>query len=114
MTAMTICNDDLQRRFGRPARRTERSVRWFKSDPPTGSRCELGLSSNTKEWSATPSARSDGFDNVDGGPDCRVYIQMRGIEQVRIRGRPQGCHCPRRIALVPSPDVGKDFRLIYH
>src|SRR5215467_14463219 len=68
---------------------TERSVRWFRSGPPTGSRCELGLSSNTKEWLATPSARSDGFDNVDGGPDCRVYIQMRGVEQVRIRGRPQ-------------------------
>jgi hypothetical protein len=32
------------------------------------------------------SARSGGLDDVDGGPDCRVYIQMRGIEQVRILG----------------------------
>ena len=29
-------------------------------------------------------ACSDGFDNVDGGPECRVYIQMRGVEQVRV------------------------------
>jgi hypothetical protein len=32
------------------------------------------------------SARSGGLDDVDGGPDCRVYIQMRGIEQVRVLG----------------------------
>jgi len=31
-------------------------------------------------------ARSGSLYNVDGSPDSRVYIQMRGIEQVRIRG----------------------------
>ena len=31
-------------------------------------------------------ARSDGLDNVDGGPDAAFYIQMSVIEQVRIRG----------------------------
>jgi hypothetical protein len=30
--------------------------------------------------------RSGNLYNVDGSPDSRVYIQMRGIEQVRIRG----------------------------
>src|SRR5436305_425375 len=29
-------------------------------------------------------ARSDGLDNVDGGPDAAVYIQLRVIEQVCI------------------------------
>jgi hypothetical protein len=29
-----------------------------------------------------PSARSGGLDDVDGSPDCRVYIQMCRIEQV--------------------------------
>ena len=32
-------------------------------------------------------ARSDGLDNVDGGPDAAFYIQMGVIEQVSIRGR---------------------------
>jgi hypothetical protein len=27
-------------------------------------------------------ARSDGLENVDGGPDAAFYIQMRVIEQV--------------------------------
>ena len=31
-----------------------------------------------------PSARSGGLDDVDGSPDCRVYIQMCRIEQVRV------------------------------
>ena len=31
-------------------------------------------------------ARSDGLDNVDGGPDAAFYIQMRVIEQVSIWG----------------------------
>ena len=32
-------------------------------------------------------ARSDGLDNVDGGPDAAFYIQLRVIEQVSICGR---------------------------
>lgn len=32
-------------------------------------------------------ARSDGLDNVDGGPDATFYIQMRIIKQVSIRSR---------------------------
>ncbi len=56
-------------------------------------------------------ARSDGFDNVDGGPECGVYIQMRGIEQVRIwRGFQRG-DGPLRVALVPAQDVGQDVGL---
>jgi len=43
------------------------------------------LSSNIEGRSAAPSARSGCLDDVDGGPDGGVYIQMRGIEQVRIR-----------------------------
>jgi hypothetical protein len=32
-------------------------------------------------------ARSDGLDNVDGGPDAGFYIQIGVIEQVSIQGR---------------------------
>ena len=41
----------------------------------------------TKALSAALSARSDGFDDIDGCPECGVYTQMRGIEQVRIGSR---------------------------
>ena len=50
-------------------------------------RARAGSSSNDEARSAAASACSDGFDNVDGGPECRVYIQMRGVEQVRIAAR---------------------------
>ena len=46
-----------------------------------------GSSSKTEARSAARPACSDGFDNVDGGPECGVYIQMRGVEQVCFRGR---------------------------
>ena len=42
------------------------------------------LSSNNEGRSVAPSARSGGLDDVDSGPDGRVYIQMRSIEQVCI------------------------------
>src|SRR6266852_6563395 len=38
-------------------------------------------SSTTGARSAAPPARPDDLDNVDGGPERGVYIQMRGIEQ---------------------------------
>src|SRR6266571_4950884 len=50
--------------------------------------------------SAALPACSDGFDNVDGGPECGVYIQMRGIQQVRIRREFERRDAPRRIAFV--------------
>ena len=43
-----------------------------------------GLSSNDEGRLSRPSARSDGLDDVDGGPDSGVYIQMRRIQQDRI------------------------------
>ena len=46
-----------------------------------------GLSSNDGRGSNPLPARSDGLDNVDGGPDAAFYIQMRVIEQVSICGR---------------------------
>jgi hypothetical protein len=45
-----------------------------------------GLSSNDGRGSNQLPARSDGLDNVDGGPDAAFYIQMRVIEQVSIGG----------------------------
>jgi hypothetical protein len=43
------------------------------------------MSSNNEGQLAAPSARSGGLDDVDGSPDDGVYIQTRGIEQVRVR-----------------------------
>ena len=51
------------------------------------SRTWSGLSSNDGRGSNPLPARSDGLDNVDGGPDAAFYIQMRVIEQVSIRRR---------------------------
>jgi hypothetical protein len=49
-------------------------------DLKTGS----GLSSNDGRASNPKPARSDGLDNVDGGPDAAFYIQLRVIQQVSI------------------------------
>jgi hypothetical protein len=49
------------------------------------SRTWSGLSSNDGSGSNLLPARSDGLDNIDGGPDAAFYIQMRVIEQVSIR-----------------------------
>jgi hypothetical protein len=46
-----------------------------------------GLSSNDGGGLDPLPARSDGLDNIDGGPDAAFYIQMRVIEQVSIRRR---------------------------
>jgi hypothetical protein len=48
-------------------------------------RLERGFVLQQRGALLAPSARPAGLDDVDGGPDCRVYIQMRCIEQVRIR-----------------------------
>ena len=57
-------------------------------------------------------ARSNGLDNVDGGPNCRVYIQMRGIEQAGVLGGPQRGDRPAAVPLVPAQDVGQDPGLV--
>jgi len=61
------------------------SERWFEQAPYV-KRLERGFVLQHEGRSAAPSARSGGLDEVDGGPDSGVYIQMRGVEQVRIRG----------------------------
>src|SRR5438093_13011420 len=72
-----------------------------------------GSSSMTDARSAALPACSDGFDNVDGGPDCGVYIQMRSVEQVRVRrGFERRCGA-LRIALVAAPDIGQHVGLAH-
>ena len=51
------------------------------------SKQEAGWSSNDGRGSSLLPARSDGFDNFDGGPDAAFYIQLGVIQQVSIRGR---------------------------
>ena len=72
-----------------PARIAVRSERWLFVQCHRKRRSS-GLSSNDESALARLSARSGGFDDVDGSPDCRSYIQMRGIEQVCIRRVFQG------------------------
>src|SRR5262245_30593212 len=79
---------------------------------PPKKRAEQARPPLTETRSAALPACSDGFDDVDGGPERGVYIQMRGVEQVRIRRGFQGGHRPRAVALVPAPDVGQDVGLV--
>ena len=69
---------------GWPALNTVLSERWFGQARFT-QRLERGFVLQHEGRLAAPSARSGGLDDIDGGPDGRVYIQMCGIEQVRIR-----------------------------
>src|SRR5258705_10876716 len=71
-----------------------------------------GSSSTTEARSTSLPACSDGFDNVDGGPERGVYIQMRGIEQVRIRRGREGGGGPPGVALVAALDIGEHVRLV--
>ena len=61
----------------------------------------------TETRSAALPACSDGFDNIDGGPERGVYIQMGGVEQVRIGRALQRGRTAAHIALVPAQDIGK-------
>src|SRR5262245_1615190 len=79
---------------------------------PSKKRAEQARPPLTETRSAAFPACSDGFDDVDGGPERGVYIQMRGVEQVRFRRRFQGGHRPLGVALVPALDVGQDLGLI--
>ena len=49
-------------------------------------RAGAGSTSNDANGSNPLTARSNGLDNVDGGPDAAFYIQMGVIEQVSIFG----------------------------
>src|SRR5712675_1707366 len=86
----------------------QQSERWLVSGTPSLGRTERAWSSTTSARSATHPARSGGLDNGDGGPERRVYIEMRGIEQVRIRGAHQWGDGPAGVALVAHLRGGGD------
>src|SRR5262249_21132028 len=94
-----------------PAQKAVLSERWFGQARFT-QRLERGFVLQHEGWSATPSARSGGLDDVDGGPDGRVYIQMCRIEQVRIRSARQGSGCAALIPLIALVDVRQHRRLV--
>ena len=56
--------------------------------------------------------RSSGLDDIDGSPDGGVYIQMRGVEQVRVRGLREGRRRARAVAFVASLDVREDLTFV--
>ena len=65
-------NGDL-RNPGWPALKPVLSERWFDQARFT-QRLERGFVLQHEGWLATPSARPASLDDVDGGPDGRVYI----------------------------------------
>src|SRR5580704_9592799 len=56
----------------------------------------------TKTQLTAFSARSGGLDDIHRGPECGVYTQMSGIEQVRVRRGLQGCRGAPGVAFIPS------------
>ena len=96
-------NGDL-RNPGRPALNTVLSERWFYQARIT-QRLERDFVLQHEGWSATPSARSASLDDVDGGPDCCVYIQMRCIEQVRIWRTSQWCRHAGLVAFIALKNI---------
>src|SRR6185312_5359247 len=68
-----------------------------------------GLTSNDESVLIPLSARSDGLDDGDGSPERCVYIQMGGIEQVRIGGGLEGGRLALRIPLVAPQKVDQDL-----
>ena len=60
----------------------------------------------TKALSTALSARSDGFDDIDGGPERGVYTQMRGVEQVRVGRDLQRRRGAPRVAFVAAQQIG--------
>src|SRR5664279_6596448 len=75
-------------------------------------RLERGFVLQQRGALIAPSARSGGLEDVDGGPDCRVYSQMRGIEQVRVGSLLQGRGGALAVALIPFDDVGQHRGLV--
>src|SRR5207253_5135605 len=73
---------------------------------------EQALPPTTNRGSAAASACSDGFDNVDGSPERGVYIQLRGIEQVRIWRGFHGGGRAAGIALVAAENVVKNVLFV--
>src|SRR6202030_3011004 len=71
-----------------------------------------GLTSNDESASTALSARSSGLDDGNSGPERRVYTQMSGIEQVRVRRRLQGGGSTPEIALVAAQQIGQNLFLV--
>src|ERR1700742_4423436 len=69
------------------------------------SKTRSGLSSNDGRGSNPLPARSDGLDNVDGGPDAAFYIRMRVVEQVSICCRPQRRGGAILVTLIAFQDI---------
>jgi len=65
-----------------------------------------------KAPSTALSARSNGLDNIDGGPERGVYTQMRGIEQVCVGRGFKGRRRALRIAFVTTQQVRQDLVLL--
>src|SRR5580698_10573463 len=65
-----------------------------------------GWTSNDENALTALSARSSGLDDINGGPECGVYTQMSGVEQVRVGRRFQGGGGAPGIPFVAAEKVG--------
>ena len=50
-------------------------------------------------------------DHFDRSPERRVYIQIRGIEQVCVFRFSQRGRGPADVPFIPAPDIGQDVSL---
>src|SRR6202007_1274534 len=97
---------------GRGAFRTQLLAPSGVSQRKHGRSSERALPPMTKTPLTAPSARSNSLDDIDGGPECGVYTQMRGVEQVRVRRRFQrGCGASR-IPFIAAQQVGQHLALV--
>ena len=46
-------------------------------------------------------------DHADGGIECRFYIQIAGIQQEGVGGRPHGGAFAAGVALIAAADIGQ-------
>ena len=70
--------------------------------------CERGATST-----GVPCTRKRSIDQVDGSPECGVYIQIRSIEQVRVRGLAQGRRGAVPVPFVAAANIALHFGFTY-
>ena len=74
------------------------------ASPAAGRPCRV------RGWSAAATAGA--LDDRDRGAECRLDVEVRGIEHVGIGGRLERGGGPARVALVAAQDVGEHLRLV--
>ena len=92
----------------RLTRRMRSTARISRKTSEMVCQCERGAAST-----GVPCTAHRSVDQIDGSPECGVYIQIRSIEQVRVRGPAQGRRGAVLVPFVAPPDIGQHFGFAY-